>query len=394
MMQQMFLGLGGGGSIDPLLFPMSRNSSGQRYIHAVKTDGTVLGNFQAGVNEDAYLDFRVGDYYYHGKNYNGDVYKTNLNDFTTTSISSSSTSRGWTPIAENKFITISASNYKILDIDAETVTETSYTSTSYNSAAQTLTTLGHTTFGENVFSTGSYVFSTGGEASGSFPLHIQRHNKSGTTLSNATEWFNTGANYSRTFGVHDSHGNVNLIIRDDAGFHYLYQTASAGTLTSYTPLSGWSMQYNNGIDFSNHCVADGRWYHYNRRSISTYVYEFALVYRNLDPNASQTVVDTGIRVPGNNNSSGGSYNRPSCGTYLTTINTDGYVAIAYWDRSGQNDYLTDRLRIKVIDRNNTVVSNNYVDVGASYTNGNNVNNFGMIGSSFVTDTLYSGSAYN
>jgi hypothetical protein len=52
------------------------------------------------------------------------------------------------------------------------------------------------------------------------------------------------------------------------------------------------------------------------------------------------------------------------------------------------------LRIKVIDRNNTVVSNTYVDVGASYTSGNNSNTFGMIGANYVTDTLYSGSTYS
>jgi len=392
-----YLAGGASGSIGPLLFPMSRKSNGDKFFHAVKTDGTIVGTFQAAAEASSttYGDFRIGNYYYWYSNGSGVIQKTNLEDFTITALPSDTWPVfGWAPIAENKFISIRYNQYKILDIDAETVTTTNYAASSYSSRAGTLTTLSHTTSGENVFSTGSYVFSTGGQGGSPYPLHVARHSRSGTVLSNAQAWFNTGANYSRTFGIHDSHGNTNLIIRDDGGFHYVRQTAAAGTLTPST-LSGWSHVYNNGQNnFSNHCIANGRWYHYKERSISTYVYEFALVYQNLDPSASQTVVDTGIRVPGNNNSNGGSYNRPSSGTYLTTINTDGYVAIAYWDKYDQSDYLTDRLRIKVIDRNNNVVSNNYVDVGTSYTNGNNAATWGMIGSGFVTDTLYSGSAYS
>jgi len=394
-MQQIFLGSGGGGDIGPLLFPMSRDSSGQKYIHAVKTDGTVLGTFNAGVDAVAYCDFRVGNNYYHGT-YNSVIYKTNLQTFATTSITNSNngTPYGWAPITENKFIAIRYDKYYIMDVDADTVTETTYTASFESNSAQVITTLGFTTFGENLFSTGSYVFSAAGISGSPYSLKVFRHSRSGTTLSSAQEWLNTGANYSRTFGIHDSHGNVDLIIRDDTGHHYLRETAAAG---SFTPslLSGWSQVYNNGaFTFSNHCIADGRWYHYNQKSISTYVYEHALVYQNLDPSASQTVVDTGIRVPGHSDSSSGSYNYASGGTYLTTINTDGYVAIAYWDKIDEGDYLTDRLRIKVIDRNNTVVSNTYVDVGASYTSGNNSNTFGMIGANYVTDTLYSGSTYS
>lgn len=394
------LGFGGGSSglTDPLLFPLSLDASNNVYVHGVKTNGTYVGSALLSSGVGAYNCFFSNPYLCIFRSGSSSITRIDCTDFTSTTISVPS-QRGWAPWdGEYTYISIRPSDYLLLDIESGTYSTVPYSGGGLTDIATTHQTLAFGTFGDTLFSSLSneYRWTLGEFVGPSYPLYVYGATRSGSTLGTSSSKLNTGANYSRTWGMMGGDGSLGVIMRD--GFAWYYLTPSGQTSFSISNIStggySWSANINrDSTDVSFNCMSNNKLYITQRRQISSYEYEFAVT--NSPPLTSSTSSDTGIRIPNQTIDSGGNYQSPQMGTYMQQINEDGYIAVAQWDRSTYGDN-TDILKIQVVDSSNNIVSTTSSSVGSSYTanNGSPGSKFGIIGGSFSTNLLYSGTKYN
>lgn len=412
---QGLIGAGGGASgylvggsggppllTEPLIFVPTKDSSGTHYIHGVKTDGTVVGRcalngITALLHGFFYNPFLVLMSYYGNKINVIDCNTMSL--YRTINSTSIATSRGFAPWSDGVYIAVSNANDSIyfLDLNTFSTSYVSYTADDgYNAQAGTHSTVGFADMGSNLFSTlGDRYWWQAGQSGSPYNGWYYYADRSGNTLGTKSSGYNTNVNYSRGWGVTMSSTKAYMSHFSSVR----YPLTNTTTTPSSTPLPtsytyGGNTYYTNpdGTDYVTRCANSSNIWVAARYSGGganvPYTYRIAFG----DPFSGSSWSDVNLELKGESTTL---YYHMQSGTSMATINTAGYVAVAYLDRATYGDQ-TDRLNIKIYNGTTNVQSVSGIQLGTSYTSGHGGTSTSptiLSGNQWTTNLLYSGTTY-
>lgn len=398
----------------PLLFPSSRDASGNIYIHGVTTSGTLVGTWQVpeGLKNTAsgYLSFFYNPFLVVWSNYSYDVYIVDCNTFTTYKTASASYPggfiSGWYPWSDGVYIGVSGilDSVFYLDVKTGTITEGYYNSdNSYSGLAQGHATIGFANNGSTLFSSlqNRYWWSIG-QDSPSLRTWYYYADRSGSSLGARSSGYSTDTNYSRTFG--SSLSNQRAYMCNIGSYFFRMGVADTSMAPFYPQASSAYVAsqpaYYTGADVTDidpRCSVPNGIYLPYRAQVSSFDLRYTFVY--LDPFSStnpSVALLPSADLRSQTTSSSGNYYTLQVGSYMSPINTSGYVALAYFDVHGTGlNYQTNQLAIRIYNGSTLVSAGSSSAIPSSFTAGNNLDfvEFGLNGCQWTSNLLYSGTNF-
>lgn len=389
----------------PLLFVTSRSSGGVVYVHGITTSGVLAGTWTSPLPTSYYHAFFYNPFLVvYAPDYST-VYVVDCNTFSLNKTISLPTSAGyiagWYPWANGVYIGVSSpdNNIYLLDVGTGSVTSQSYTASSgYTGIAQTHMTVGFADNGSTLFSSlkNRYWWSAG-QNSGSYPGWYYYADRSGNSLAAASSGFSSGVNYSRTYGLSISSTKAFFV---NFGNTYFRVSDTSTTPTQFTPgnLSYAGTTASATLDATHaapRCTNGSNIYLPYRAVVSTYDYRFTVAY--LDPFSSSTPTPTvlpGVDLRNQTTSPSGAYYLCQQGSFMSQVNTSGYVSVAYFDVA-TNGSTTNVVNVKTYS-GSTLMRSATCTLPSAMTAGNNNSSFtelGINGCSWTTNLLYTGTTY-
>lgn len=384
----------------PLLFPTSRNSAGQTYVHGVRTDGTLVGSWLCPVNDTMhaffYNPFLV---IYSAGGTTG--YIVNCNTMSTHLTFSGASRSGYAPWQDGQYLSVNGmqNRFEILQIPSGTSTVYTYdTDAGYSDVATNHMTVGFAENGSNLFTTiGSRYWWSIGQFVSPYPCYYYYADKtSATSLGTRSSGYNSNSNYSRTYGISLS---ATQAMYCNIGSYFFLVYSSSTSPVSFTPgslLYGgvYHLTGADSTDVNPRCGVNNQFYSVYEGSSGSYDYRYRIGY--ISPASSTVPIDIGINLKSKSTSSTGEYYKMQNGTFMSQINTSGYVAVAYWDIDGTGDYNTNQLKISIRNGSAVIADVTTTAISASMTSGNNPNYIyhGINGCSWSSNLLYSGTTYS
>lgn len=403
--RRLFMGSGSGGSppaalTAPLLFPTSRNSAGQVYVHGVKTNGTLVGSWAAPFVYPTMHAFFYNPFLVVYSAYGGTGYIVDCNTMSTYSTFSTSV-YGYAPWQDGQYISVNSgtNQFEILNIPTGTSTAYSYdTDPGYTGVAQTQMTVGFADNGSTLFTgLGSRYWWSIGQDTGVYPnWYFYADKASATSLGTRSSGYSSGNNYSRTYGTSLSASQA-VFCNFGSYFWHVYSTSTSPTSFSPGTLSYGGVNHSTADDstlLGPRCGANNKFYSTYAGNYGSYDNRYRIGY--ITPPSGTTPTDIGIDLRSKTTSSSGDYYNIQNGTFMSQINTSGYVAVAYWDYAGTGDKNTNTLKIAIRNGSSVISDITTTAISASFTNGNNDNsyNHGINGCSWTSNLLYSGTTYS
>lgn len=379
---------------EPLLFPMSRNSAGQEFVHAVKTNGTVVGSWpRPALSGGGVCHAFFYNPYLVVWGYSGNItYIVDCNTMSTVATINGGSPTGWFPWQDGQYASVNAltNQLKIMDIPSATITDYSYsTDAGYGNMAQNHMTVGFANNGSTLFSSlqNRYWWSIGITINNPAPIMYYYADKiSSTSLGTRSGGYQENSNYSRAYGI--SMSSNEAIFGNFGG--YLFKVNSTSTTPiRYQPQGiyfGGQTYYQStdSINVLPRCGAPSRIYacYYGVGVRRVGVYQ---PFSSSTPSSTDLGVQLIVKPDYTYESQSGSF--------MSQINANGYVALAYWDASA-NGIATNVLRIRIYN-GTSLVSNLTTTVPSSLTAGNGLqSDTGINGCNWTTNLLYAGSAYS
>jgi hypothetical protein len=403
------------GVIEPNLYILSRDQSGDYWVNILKTDGTILGRIATGYSGTTcqvsltimypYLiictvgsgSVKVIDI---SNLSGGDIYGA---DVVTRSFADSMT---FAPFGGNELIKIRSTTAHILDFVTGVLRTLPVGNVSYSSMAQVQPTVGFANHGTEWAGSLSnrYLFAGGSSSpgpGGSYPYPQYLYSVSNLAASptaNATMVKFVDTNYSRSGGFMMS--STKAIIHTGGGYHQLFTegTTNPTSIDLTQGLSYGSATYSSHTDDAtgNPCigVTDTKLFKLYKYGTSTYDYSYRVGYLDINPSFDAVPKDLGIPISNQSNTSSGRYYNPHSGISFDRINEQGFMAITYFDAVTYGRG-TSKIMIKIVDDSGTIVKTyGPIDLGSAYCAGNSDSvNFNISPESRFTNVLYKSNRY-
>lgn len=384
---------------EPLLFPMSCDSSNVAFVHGVKTNGIVVGTYQL-PSKGVYHGFFLNPYLIVYRSGGGTAYVIDCNNMTLAKTITGIPSSGLYPWSSGKYISVNAATdqIKLLDIQAGSIASYAYAADDgYSATATDHMTVGFANNGAGLFSSlqSRYWWSIGDNSGGAPVYYYYADKTSDVSLGVRTLGFGPGLNYSRTWGLSFNQSHA-MFCNIGSNFFRVSSSATSATTVSLSSLAFGGVSYIANLDSTDgraRCTSSsGGLYLTNVGTPTATDWRYRVAFYANYATGGTSPADCGITLKQKTTSMSGPYTEPQDGTFMCQINDTGHVAVAYFDVDtyGAN---TNQLVIKILNGASTMATVN-TSIPTTFTGGGtNYGHLSLNGCSWTTNLLYPGSAY-